>query len=77
MAQAKARQCALEAVGALEDDSDELVGLGEKNAIPSGNGAVYFPFPQPQARNRGVVPGTSADIYLHPSSNVLLVVPKV
>lgn len=77
MAQAQARQRALEAVGALEDDSDELVGLGKKNAIPSGNGAVYYPFPQPQARNREVMPSTPAEIYLHPASNVLLVVPLV
>jgi hypothetical protein len=75
MAQAQARQRALEAVGALEDDSDELVGLGEKNAIPSGNGAVYYPFPQPMARNRGVTPGTTSRVYLHPASNVLLIAP--
>jgi hypothetical protein len=77
MSQAKARQRALEAVGALDDDSDELVNLGDKKAIPSGETAVYYPFPQPFARNRGVVPGTEADIFLHPAMNVLLVVPKV
>lgn len=34
MAQAQARQ------RALEDDSDELVGLSDKSAIPSGEGGL-------------------------------------
>jgi hypothetical protein len=77
MTQAQARQRALEAVGALEDDSDELVGLGEKNAIPSRNGTVYSPFPQPMARNRGVTPRTPAEAYFNPAGNALVKVPVV
>jgi hypothetical protein len=76
MSQAQARQRALEAVGAFDDDSDEVVGPGERNAIPSRDGGVYYPFPQPVARNRGVTPGTPAEVYFHPASNVLLVVPQ-
>jgi hypothetical protein len=68
MAQAQARQ------RALEDDPDGLVGLGDKGAIPSGDGAVYYPFPQPMVRNRGVTPRTPAETYFHPASNVLIVV---
>jgi hypothetical protein len=47
MAQAQARQ------RALEDDPDGLVGLGDKGAVPSVDGAVYYPFPQPMVRKRG------------------------
>lgn len=75
MSRSAAKHRALHAVGALEDDSDELVGLGQKLAIQSGSSARYFPWPQPHARNRGITPGTPAEIYLHPQMNVLLVVP--
>lgn len=76
MSRATARERALKAAGALDEESDGLVGLGEKRAIPSGDCAVYYPWPQPHARNRGVEPGTRAKIYLHPAMNVLLVVPN-
>jgi len=75
MSRSTARHRALEAAGALDEDSSELVGLGSRSAIESGDSAVYYPWPQPHARNRGVFPGTEAEIYLHPNTNVLLIVP--
>jgi hypothetical protein len=84
MSQAMAKQRALEAVGALEEDSDELVGIGERHAVRQGQGSVYYPYPQPFARNRGIRggvegerKGTSADIFLHPSTSILIIVPNL
>lgn len=70
-----ARHRALDAIGALDDDSDELVGLGARLGISSGESAVYFLYPQPHARHRDVSPGREAEIFLHPQTSVLLVVP--
>lgn len=67
------RYRAFEQLGAL--DGDDLLGLGTRKAISSGESAVYYPFPQPFARERGVDPGTDAEVFLHPETNVLLVVP--
>lgn len=72
-----ARKRALDAMGALDDDSDELVALGDKKAIPSGDGAVYYPYPQPHARNRNVEPSTPAAVFLHPPTSALIVVPTL
>ncbi|WP_255198022.1 hypothetical protein [Halorarius litoreus] len=72
MSQAEARQRALDAVGAFEDD--DVVGLGERKAIDR-NGATYVPVPNPQARNRGVVPGVSVEVYIHAPTGAFIVLP--
>lgn len=72
MSQAEARQRALDAVGAFEDD--DVVGLGERKAIDR-NGATYVPTPNPQARNRGVVPGVSVEVYIHAPTGAFIMLP--
>lgn len=74
MSQSAARQRALEAVGAFEEDN--VVCIGESKKV-SGNGtAVYIPWPQPNARRNGVHPKSEVDTYVHGPTGVLLVVPK-
>lgn len=72
MGHAQARQRALEAVGAFEND--DVVGLGERRAVDR-NGATYVPVPNPQARLRGIVPGVGVEVFIHAGSGAFIIIP--
>lgn len=72
MGQSKARQQALDAVGAFEDDG--VVELGDRKAI-NKSGATYVPMPNPQARQRGIVPGVFVTVFIHASTGAFIVIP--
>lgn len=73
MSHAQARQRALEAVGAFEED--DVVCIGENKKVQANGTASYVPWPQPHARRNGVHAGEGVDVYVHGTTGVLLVVP--